>query len=74
MERGSGIYRADARLFECINMKEGTYFQQHHLMLIYFFIFNQCKVHLERCRGLAVHGGGCLPDFLMESGALPLPA
>lgn len=28
VERGSGIYRADAKLFEHINLKEGTYFQQ----------------------------------------------
>lgn len=33
VERGSGIYRADAKLFEHINLKEGTYFQQFYLLL-----------------------------------------
>lgn len=58
MERGSDIYRADARLIEFINLKERTYFQQHNLPLLYLFIFNQYKVHFERCYELSVHSGG----------------
>lgn len=70
VERGSGIYRADAKLIECINMKERTYFQQHHLMSLYLFIFNQREVHLERGYALSVHSGGRPTDFSKEKARL----
>lgn len=59
VERGSGIYRADAKLFEHINLNEGTYFQQFYLLSC-FFIFNQYKVPLKRRLELSVLSGDWL--------------